>query len=281
MTDEMQLKPIITPVNRAFRRKYTWKRSLPDFRNLKFKDKLIELAPIRTVYLANDYNIPPCYDQLDVGSCVGNGTAFVVHFDLVNKHAQHIISPWRPSRLYIYYYGRTVYEQVAATDDSGMQVNSAFKVLNRFGVCSEDAWIYGDYESGRYTLQPTPYAQRLASAVTAVNYYQVDDPSYSPAMFKQVLVNVLLKGYPVVFGMTVYSSFESAVNGIIPMPGASESVLGGHCMVIVGYDTRWDAFIVRNSWGPEWGQDGYCRIPAAYLCNQNLAADFWACEVVL
>ena len=46
-------------------------------------------------------------------------------------------------------------------------------------------------------------------------------------------------------------------------------------MAIVGYRKEDDSFIVRNSWGTEWGQKGYCRIPSSYLTNPFLASDFW------
>ena len=41
----------------------------------------------------------------------------------------------------------------------------------------------------------------------------------------------------------------------------------------VGYDQRQKRFIVRNSWGIEWGQQGYFTMPYAYL--ETLADDFW------
>jgi C1A family cysteine protease len=93
----------------------------------------------------------------------------------------------------------------------------------------------------------------------------------------------LADGYPIVFGFTVYESFEGqdvAQTGVVPMPGVSESVLGGHCVVVVGYDDSKDWFIVRNSWGTGWGDQGYCYMPYQYLTDQNLASDFWTIRAV-
>lgn len=43
-------------------------------------------------------------------------------------------------------------------------------------------------------------------------------------------------------------------------PAANETtVIGGHAMTVVGYDKT--GFIIRNSWGTEWGQNGYTLFP--------------------
>ena len=42
----------------------------------------------------------------------------------------------------------------------------------------------------------------------------------------------------------------------------------GHAMAIVGFDDDQQVFIVRNSWGPDWGDDGYCYISYDYFTHQ-------------
>lgn len=253
-------------------KKYGWKRDLPDFRDHKFKVE--HLAPIQSVYLAHKYKLPLPYDQESIGSCTSQGIAFCVHFDLLNKHEQKIISPWTPSRLFIYYNERL--SEGTVDQDAGASIRDGIKTLVDYGVCSEDAW---PYNIDQFATKPSSYAYNLAKAVKAVRYESLDNTN------KQLLVNTLLQGYPIVFGMTVYESFESdtvAQTGIVPMPQANEQTLGGHAMAIVGYSLEHDAFIVRNSWGyTSWGQGGYCRIPAAYLVNPNLADDFWVIETVV
>ncbi len=80
------------------------------------------------------------------------------------------------------------------------------------------------------------------------------------------------------FGFTVYESFETqqvANTGIVPMPASGEKVLGGHAVVTVGYNDSDQRFIARNSWGTNWGQQGYFTIPYDYLTNSQLAGDMW------
>jgi C1A family cysteine protease len=88
----------------------------------------------------------------------------------------------------------------------------------------------------------------------------------------------LAGGFPVMIGISVFDSFESdevASTGIVPMPLATESLLGGHCMYAIGYDDKRKAFLVRNSWGSNWGIAGNCWIPYDYLGSTNFGADYW------
>jgi C1A family cysteine protease len=86
-----------------------------------------------------------------------------------------------------------------------------------------------------------------------------------------------------VFGFSVYESFESqsvASTGHAPMPKPKEPLLGGHAVVAVGYDDSKQWFVVRNSWGTNWGLSGYFTMPYAYLLDGNLSDDFWTIRLV-
>ena len=47
-----------------------------------------------------------------------------------------------------------------------------------------------------------------------------------------------------------------------------------------GYDHAKQHFIVRNSWGVDWGKRGYCTMPYDYLLDGNLSDDFWTIKLV-
>lgn len=92
--------------------------------------------------------------------------------------------------------------------------------------------------------------------------------------------NALALQYPVIIGLQAYTSFESDValsSGNIPMPDTqNEILLGGHCVLLIGYDDSTQLFTFMNSWGTDIGQNGFFTIPYNYVINPSLAFDFWA-----
>ena len=64
------------------------------------------------------------------------------------------------------------------------------------------------------------------------------------------------------------------------MPHAAEKVEGGHAVMAVGYDDAAKTFLIRNSWGANWGQAGYFTMPYSYLLDKNLASDLWRLTMV-
>jgi C1A family cysteine protease len=64
------------------------------------------------------------------------------------------------------------------------------------------------------------------------------------------------------------------------MPSRGEEVVGGHAVLVVGYDDAQKRFIVRNSWGSEWGMGGHYTLPYDYIVNPDLATDFWTIRLV-
>ena len=241
-------------------RKYGWRPDKPDHRDhvcrLEAKHGISKNVDLRSTG-----HLPPVYDQGQLGSCTGNAIAAAVEYGMRAQGKHDFV----PSRLFIYYNERVIENTV--NSDAGAEERDGIKSVATTGVCPESVW---PYNPAIFTDKPNAIAYAEAKKEIIKQYARV------PVKLEN-MVNVLTHGVPIVFGMTVYDSFESdavAQSGMVPMPDPSEKMVGGHCMLIVGSnDTH---FIVRNSWGEGWGDKGYCYIPHEYLTNENLADDFWA-----
>ncbi|UIK87647.1 C1 family peptidase [Arthrobacter polaris] len=242
--------------------RYGWIPDLPDQRDFHFAAPAAVQASLPPAVDLRP-QCPPVYDQGQLGSCTGNGIAGVLQFDALKEQ---LADTSTPSRLFIYYNERVMEGTVAS--DSGAQIRDGIKTVATTGACDETLW---PYTIAAFAHKPSANCYAAAKTSRAITYTRVS----------QVLSNLkgcLAAEFPIVFGFTVYDSFESpqvANTGVVPMPAAGESVLGGHCVMAVGYDDATGSFTIRNSWGAAWGMAGYATMPYAYLLSRSLASDFW------
>jgi len=80
---------------------------------------------------------------------------------------------------------------------------------------------------------------------------------------------------PLVAGFTVYRDFYAYHGGVYHWDHVSQAV-GGHAIVIVGYDSNEQYWIVKNSWGSYWGEGGYFRIGFGEAGIENYVASIRA-----
>jgi C1A family cysteine protease len=253
---------------RSGRHFYGWAPDVPDHRDLAYAVPAHVAGP-----LASKVDLrPQCpkvvYDQGNLGSCTGNAIAGAHEFDQMK---QGLTPVFTPSRLFIYYNERDMEGTVGS--DAGAQIRDGIKSIGRLGVCPETMW---PYNIATFTTKPSANCYSAALQHRAVRYYRV------PRVLAQ-MKGCLAEGYPFVYGFSVYESFESqqvAQTGVVPMPAASEALLGGHAVLAVGFDDSQQRFIVRNSWGPNWGMNGYFTMPYTYLLDGNLSDDFWTVRQV-
>lgn len=210
---------------------------------------------------------PPVLDQGQLGSCVSNAVAGAIQFLQMKEN----IASFVPSRLFIYYQGRL--REGTVNSDSGESVRDGARTVATIGAPPETDWAY---DISLYQQQPPAQAYTDALQTRAIQYQRL----YQNI---NVMRACLASGFDILFGFTVYESFESPQveqTGIVPMPGPNEQVLGGHCMGLYGYDDAKQLFIAKNSWGTSFGDKGFVYMPYQYLSNQQLASDFWTLRVV-
>src|SRR5579872_6651869 len=215
--------------------RYGWVPDLPDHRDHLYAAPAPVVAALPAkVDLRPD--CPPVVDQGQLGSCTANAIANAHLFDQMKEN---LAGSFLPSRLFIYYNERTI--EGTVNSDSGAQIRDGIKTIANQGACPETLW---PYDISKFTRKPPTKCFQAGLKNQAISYQSVMQSAMQ-------MKGCLASGYPIVIGFTVYESFESpavAKTGNAPMPGSSEKVVGGHCVLVVGYDDSTQRFLCMNSW---------------------------------
>jgi C1A family cysteine protease len=231
------------------------------------RDKLYEYTrkslPIE-VDLRSKFPAEP-FDQGRLGSCTANTLVGLREYLLAKDSLPYT----HLSRLFLYYFER--YLEGTVNKDSGAMLRDGMKVLQKMGVCPE---LDDEYDIAKFTERPSDKAIADAAQFKISTYHRVTSVS--------ALQSALVSGLPVAIGFIVYESFESkqvAEAGIVPFPKSYERQLGGHAVLVVGYKQINNKlhFIIRNSWGTEWGDKGYCYMPVEFF-TKGIVVDMWTGE---
>ncbi len=204
----------------------------------------------------------PVKDQGQEGSCTGHAAVAACEY-VENVEGEVFISL---SDQFAYYNERLL--EGDTDQDAGGEIRDVIKSVVEFGICEENLWPYIE---AKFAVKPSLEAYSNALTHKALMYHRV-------AQTENDMLHRLASGFPIVVGINVYDSFESdevAKTGIVPMPCIGENNLGGHAVLVVGYDRNARTFLMRNSWSANWGMEGYFTIPFDYLLNPDLAEDFW------
>ena len=194
-------------------------------------------------------------------------------------------APILASRLYEYYNARAL--EGTTNEDSGSTIRDVIKAAAQYGVAHESLW---PYDITKFEVKPPQSVYNEAASHLVVSYHSIADGDLAS------IKAAILSNYGVEFGFSVYDSFLSdtvANTGIVPMPNINtETLQGGHGVCAIGFDDVTQMFLIRNSWGTEWGllqtgskapifggvsltAPGYFLMPYAYVGNTSLASDFW------
>ena len=209
-------------------------------------------------------------DQQQTMSCVANAVAGAYEY----LQSQHLQESYDTSRLFVYYNSRLRHQPDGVTDE-GTNFCDAIQSLQELGACAEEVW---PFDPELVNQEPADEAYGKAAD------FLVEEAEIVPNTL-ELWKCALAEGSPIMFALKLFQSFDQQRQGVVPMPNSADvgrGTHGGHAMLCVGYSDVDKVFIVRNSWGEQWGDKGYCYVPYSYMMNESLrnGNDAWVIKRV-
>jgi C1A family cysteine protease len=229
---------------------YELKRSLHDSRDIIYKQE--SGVPLTTQVDLREWD-SIVEDQGDLGSCEGAALTNAYELMVKKEHPEKYVAL---SSLFVYYNSRLIEGAGLVNEDTGAYIRNGLKSLQKYGVCSDKLW---PYKIDKFDDKPTRECYEDALSRTIGKYELLRTNTD--------VLHVLNSKKPVVIGMEIYEKFYdlNRMNSVIQMPKDYEKSLGGHAMCLVGYSLKYQQFLAKNSYGTDWGNQGYCWIPFDYL----------------
>jgi len=196
-------------------------------------------------------NFPSVKNQGSVGACSAFATVGV--FEYI-AHVKEVTRSYSES--FVYFMARSF--DRSNDKDAGSSIYNSIRALSEFGVCEKKVW---DSLSG-YSIEPDINAKDKAIENKVLEAANVQHRLHD-------IKSAVADGYPVCFGLKIFESFGKPTRGFVTSPNEEDlkQDAGYHSMIICGYSDKNRVFIVRNSWGKEFGDNGYCYIPYSYIEN--------------
>jgi len=232
----------------------------------------------------------PVGDQGQVGSC----TAWAVAHGLMGWYAKYSnMAHTNFAPMYMYSQINSYYMSHRSDCDPGKcgsTIESALQLAYTQGVATTDNYLpQGDYtwdvlptkaqraNAANYKFGNWPVWQGAARSV--LFSYKTSMDGTAGAAGIQAIQNALVNNKPVVIGIFVspkfynlknYRTWETAIDDVsVPVP--TPEGVGRHAVLVLGYDPI--GLIIQNSWGPNWGNNGFARI--AWSAAQSNVYEAW------
>ena len=211
----------------------------------------------------------PVRDQGDLGSC-SSFAATAMYEIIVNAANPAAASKADLSERYLFYHSNVL----TGKPDGGSNFRAQLEVLGSHGICAERLYRY---TTDVLTTAPTAEAHADAEKHRVVLAKEIklrhggskyDDIKEN----RRLLTSALSEGYAVGIALALYDNFGKEPGGLVSLPDTNvNKFTGHHAMVIVGYSEEGNCYIVRNSWGVNFGDRGYCYISRVYVEDPEFA----------
>jgi C1A family cysteine protease len=202
-------------------------------------------------------------DQEQLGSCTGNAVTNAYELMVKKIYPTYFVEL---SKLFVYYNARVL--EGTIDEDSGASIKNAVKGVYNFGVCKEELW---PYNIDKFDDKPSPESYKDATNRKLLKYMKV--------LSIDNLVNAINYNYPVVIGMTIFENFIylNKDNYVLNDDETITYPIGGHAVTVIGYNLEDKLFLVKNSFGTEWGLNGYFYMSFDYV--KNYVFEMWCFDI--
>lgn len=205
---------------------------------------------------------PPVEDQKRTNSCVAQ--AVVGALETHQKKAGLPLTDM--SRLFVYWNARKLSGNTHS--DTGTLNQMGMAALMAYGACEEQLW---PFQEAAVLAEPDARCYQNAAKHEAIQFARTPHG--------EAALTALAEGFPVVFGMYAPMEFYQVAHktGVMPEPGQvpTRTPPAGHAMLLVGYDLEDRTYLVRNSYGEQFADRGYFRIPFNTLSAWSRERDYW------
>lgn len=207
----------------------------------------------------------PVSNQGGESSCVANAICDGLEIAQIAKGHPLV----QLSRNALYYWSRC--RHGAQNQDAGTHIPLALEQATLVGVIPEERWPYIE---SRVDKAPTNDEILLASENQVSGFFEIEGEGEHVA---QQMACTLMVGHPIIAAFWLGPEYRSMEPGqIARVPG---SRWGLHAQLIVGFRTSVQGeleFLIRNSWGPEWGDSGHIWASQSYVCDPRYVFDRYA-----
>lgn len=192
-------------------------------------------------------NFPIPGDQGTQSSCVGWATAYAL-----KSYQEKVEMSWSLNSPDHLFSPGFIYNQINGGRDQGSQPADALELVVNKGVAT---WATMPYELAN------PFAQPSADALTEAARFKA--ASWSAVSGIQAMKATLANRNPLMIGIQTHNQLMQLRGPNSVFNDYSGNALGGHAVTVVGYDDNkfGGAFKVINSWGTNWGDNGYFWLP--------------------
>ncbi len=187
-------------------------------------------------------------------------------FAVTTAHENHDARVQPTLAVEVLYWGA---KQCDGNTRPGTTFTAAATAMRQWGQPEEPFWPYDPLRDDQEPGYAPP-----AAAINPVNCVFAGLRRITPTAAE--VTDELDQDRVVVIGVPTWRQLRRPVAGRLTIPTSADLDGGFHAMAVVGYRTDTGEFLLRNSWGQSWGQQGHAWIAMAFVDSHAIEA--WVVE---